>query len=260
MVDALPSSELKTALDWGDLILPASVLHELNLIVSWAEHQTNDAGLGPHFASGGYRALFHGAPGTGKTLAAALIGKRLGRPVHRVDLSMLVLKYIGETEKNLGRIFDEASEQGWVLFFDEADALFGTRTATPGSKDRHANQQAAYLLQRIEGFDGLAILAANLKSNIDNVFARRFQLLVGFPIPDAESRQQMWDRLLKHLPAVASDVDPIQLAADHELSLGSIANVVEGGVLEAHSRSSSELALQDILAALKREHARLGPF
>ncbi len=129
----------------------------------------------------GYRSLFYGPPGTGKTLAATLLGKRNQMDVYRVDLSMIVSKYIGETEKNLARVFDLAENREWILFFDEADALFGKRTSTQTSNDRHANQEVAYLLQRIEDFPGTVILATNLRSNIDEAFSRRFQSTIFFP-------------------------------------------------------------------------------
>jgi ATP-dependent 26S proteasome regulatory subunit len=129
----------------------------------------------------GHRALFHGPPGTGKTISAALVGKLAGRDVYRVDLSLIVSKYIGETEKNLARVFNRAEQRGWLLFFDEADALFGRRSDTRDAHDRYANQEVAYLLQRIESFDGITILASNLPDNLDDAFARRFESTVYFP-------------------------------------------------------------------------------
>ena len=123
----------------------------------------------------GYRALFHGPPGTGKTLTATLLGKHTGRPVFRIDLSRVVSKYIGETEKNLSRLFDKAEHKDWILFFDEADALFGKRTEIRDAHDKYANQEVAYLLQRIESYAGLVILATNQRGNIDEAFLRRFQ-------------------------------------------------------------------------------------
>ena len=130
----------------------------------------------------GFKALFHGLPGTGKTLTAMLIGKKTGLDIYRVDLSQMVSKYIGETEKNLAKVFDKAEHKNWILFFDEGDALFGKRTNTKDAHDRYANQQVSYLLQRIEEYDGLVILATNLKNNIDDAFLRRFQSIIHFPM------------------------------------------------------------------------------
>ena len=178
------------------------------------------------FLKAGYRALFYGPPGTGKTLAATLLGKKNGMEVYRVDLSMIVSKYIGETEKNLARVFDRAEHRNWILFFDEADALFGKRTSAQTSNDRHANQEVAYLLQRIEDFPGTVILATNLKSNIDEAFTRRFQSIVYFPMPDAELRAALWRSMLPERWLGDDAEELIALAAEAELSGGSIANAV----------------------------------
>jgi SpoVK/Ycf46/Vps4 family AAA+-type ATPase len=139
----------------------------------------------------GYRALFYGPPGTGKTLTAALLGQETGRDVYRIDLSLVVSKYIGETEKNLEKVFTMAQERKWILFFDEADALFGKRGKVKDAHDRFANQEVSYLLQRVEDFDGIVILASNDKDNIDTAFNRRFQAVVHFPMPGAAERQQL---------------------------------------------------------------------
>ena len=126
--------------------------------------------------------LFIGAPGTGKKTLAALIAQQSGKEVYRIDLSMIVSKYIGETEKNLSRVFDAAEHKNWILFFDEADALFGKRTDVRDAHDKYANQEVAYLLQRIEDYKGLVILATNMKNNIDDAFIRRFQTIIRFPL------------------------------------------------------------------------------
>ena len=162
-------------------------LEEINTWISSGKTIMEDWGLS-RFLKAGYRSLFYGPPGTGKTLAATLLGKKNRMDVYRIDLSMIVSKYIGETEKNLARVFDLAENRNWILFFDEADALFGKRTSTNTSNDRHANQEVAYLLQRIEDFPGIIILATNLRSNIDEAFSRRFQSVVYFPMPTPELR------------------------------------------------------------------------
>jgi SpoVK/Ycf46/Vps4 family AAA+-type ATPase len=128
------------------------------------------------------RILFIGAPGTGKKTLASFIGQQSGKEVYRIDLSMVVSKYIGETEKNLSKVFDAAEHKNWILFFDEADALFGKRTDVRDAHDKYANQEVAYLLQRIENYNGLVILASNMKNNIDDAFTRRFQMIINFPL------------------------------------------------------------------------------
>jgi len=146
--------------------------------------------------------------------------------VYRIDLSMIVSKYIGETEKNLARVFDLAENRNWILFFDEADALFGKRTSTNTSNDRHANQEVAYLLQRIEDFPGIIILATNLRSNIDEAFSRRFQSVVYFPMPTPELRAELWRKMLPTRWLGREADEMVALAAETELSGGSITNVV----------------------------------
>ena len=151
---------------------------------TWMAHQAEirtDPSLRRAFRKG-YRALFYGPPGTGKTLTVSVLGREHGRPVFRIDLSQLVSKYIGETEKNLSTVFRMAEHKGWILFFDEAESLFSKRTEVSDAKDRYANQETSYLLRRIEQFDGLVILATNLKPNIDRAFIRRFQSIVHFSI------------------------------------------------------------------------------
>ena len=146
----------------------------------------NDWGMAPKLRPG-YRSLFYGPPGTGKTMTACLLGKSTGRDVYKVDLSLVVSKYIGETEKNLARVFDQAQHKGWILFFDEADALFGKRSETRDAHDRYANQEVSFLLQRIETFDGIAILASNQRENLDDAFTRRFESIIYFPMPRPRS-------------------------------------------------------------------------
>ena len=133
--------------------------------------------------------LFYGPPGTGKTLTAGLLGNELEIDVYKVDISMVVSKYIGETEKNLELLFARAADKGWILFFDEADALFGKRTGVRDAHDKYANQEVSFLLQRIEDFNGLIILATNMKNNIDDAFIRRFNSIIRFPLPNAEERK-----------------------------------------------------------------------
>ena len=202
-----PARRIVTALDWEELLLDCDTLEALEEINAWMAHRhtiLEEWGL-KRFLKAGYRALFYGPPGTGKTLAATLLGKKNGMEVYRVDLSMIVSKYIGETEKNLARVFDRAEHRNWILFFDEADALFGKRTSD---------------------FPGTVILATNLKSNIDEAFTRRFQSIVYFPMPDAELRAALWRSMLPERWLGDDAEELIALAAEAELSGGSIANAV----------------------------------
>ncbi len=253
--DPFPAKELTTNLEWDDLVLAPETMTEISQIIAWLKHR-DELQTGIQLKPG-YRALFYGPPGTGKTQAAALIGKSVKLQVYRVDLSSIASKYIGETEKNLAWLFDAAEGKDWILFFDEADALFGKRSALGSSNDRYANQEVAYLLQRMENFPGLVVLASNLKSNIDPAFGRRFQATVNFPMPDAEQRYRLWQRALD-VPSfkLARDVDVSALAKDHALSGGSIANVVRRVQLLRSERTPREILRKDLLEAIKRELSR----
>lgn len=250
-----PAKRVVTPLEWEDVVLPYDVLEEVEEINVWiAQHQVilSDWGL-ERILKAGYRSLFYGPPGTGKTLMATLIGKRNGLDVYRVDLSMIVSKYIGETEKNLAKVFDMAENRNWILFFDEADALFGKRTSTNTSNDRHANQEVAYLLQRIEDFPGIVILATNLRSNIDEAFSRRFQSVIYFPMPDAELREELWRKMLPPAWLPGGGDKLIRQAAVHELSGGSISNVIRRCALRLLMRKEEKLTVGVIQAAVQKE-------
>lgn len=237
-----PAKRITTELNWEDMVLDYQVtteLEEINTWISSGKTIMEDWGLS-RILKAGYRSLFYGPPGTGKTLAATLLGKKNNMDVYRIDLSMIVSKYIGETEKNLAKVFDLAENRNWILFFDEADALFGKRTSTNTSNDRHANQEVAYLLQRIEDFPGMVILATNLRSNIDEAFSRRFQSVIYFPMPTEELRAEIWRKMLKGWPEDV-DEDLITMAAKTELSGGSIANVVRRCALATVNQKNQSL-------------------
>lgn len=249
-----PAKLITTPLEWKDMVLDYHTYEALEDINTWIEYQytiLEDWGL-KRILKPGFRALFYGPPGTGKTLAATLLGKKNHMDVYRVDLSMIVSKYIGETEKNLAKVFDLAENRNWILFFDEADALFGKRTSTNTSNDRHANQEVAYLLQRIEDFPGMVILATNLKSNIDEAFSRRFQSIIYFPIPDEELRTALWRNMLP-TQWLGEDVEElITMAAETELSGGSITNVVRRcAIMMTHQTKISKLMLQNCISIEK---------
>ena len=254
-----PAKRVTTELEWEDLVLDYRVAAELEEINTWiSSHRTvmEDWGLS-RYLKAGYRALFYGPPGTGKTLAATLLGKKNKMDVYRVDLSMIVSKYIGETEKNLARVFDMAENRNWILFFDEADALFGKRTSTNTSNDRHANQEVAYLLQRIEDFPGTVILATNLRSNIDEAFSRRFQSVVYFPMPTEELRRELWRNMLPEEWLGRQADGLVALAAETELSGGSITNVVRRCALQLVMSGRKTLDERTLKDALEKEKAKL---
>ncbi|MBW4706646.1 ATP-binding protein [Roseobacter sp. YSTF-M11] len=256
---SFPAQRLQTSLDWSDLVLPRDLHYSLGHIIAWLENRDrilSDWGLHKQFGKG-FKALFYGPPGTGKTLTASLLGKRTGMDVYRVDLSMVVSKYIGETEKNLGLVFDMAAEREWILFFDEADALFGARSATTSSNDRYANQEVAYLLQRIEDCESLVILATNLRSNIDDAFFRRFQMSVGFVKPDASQREQIWNNVLADVP-LADDVDVRHMASEFALVGGAISNVARTAAITALRRDSDTVTAEDFKHAITIEMRKEG--
>jgi SpoVK/Ycf46/Vps4 family AAA+-type ATPase len=204
-----------------------------------------------HTFKAGYKALFYGPPGTGKTFTATLLGKQFNRDVYRIDLSQVVSKYIGETEKNLEKIFQKAEDKNWILFFDEADALFGKRTSVSSAHDRYANQETSYLLQRIEDFNGLVILASNNKANIDQAFLRRFNAIVHFPIPDPVERLHLWKI---YLPANHGlNADELQnIANKYEVTGSTILNSIHNAAINAFALKRL-ITLNDLVESLKRE-------
>ena len=255
---SFPASQVHTSLDWEDLVLPQRTLRDLAPIRHYlAHHQDLDGRpeFGRH-ARRGYRALFHGPPGTGKTLTAGLIGKAADRLVFRVDLSMVISKYIGETEKNLAALFQKAENKGWILFFDEADALFGKRTDVKESKDRYANQETSYLLQRVEQYDGLVILATNFKRNMDKAFTRRFESIIHFPAPGAEERLRLWTSMWPAKLPPAPDVDLQQIAERFELTGAAIANLLRHATYETIAKGESQIDYNMILIAIRREYEK----
>ncbi|MDD3038135.1 ATP-binding protein [Bacteroides sp.] len=254
-----PAKRITTELEWEDMVLDYHVTMELEEINTWIASNKiimDEWGLA-RFLKAGYRSLFYGPPGTGKTLAATLLGKKNGMDVYRVDLSMIVSKYIGETEKNLAKVFDLAENRNWILFFDEADALFGKRTSTNTSNDRHANQEVAYLLQRIEDFPGMVVLATNLRSNIDEAFSRRFQSVIYFPMPTAELRAELWRKMLPEVWLGKNSEELIKQAAETELSGGSIANVVRRCALYLVHSDRVVLDSGTLRQALNKEKQKL---
>lgn len=255
-----PARYITTELDWDDLVLNQSTHQQIEEIRTWMEHGhtlLNGWGLKKKLRPG-YRCLFYGPPGTGKSMTACLLGKSTGRDVYRVDLSMVVSKYIGETEKNLSRVFEQAESRDWILFFDEADALFGKRTGVNDAHDRYANQEVSYLLQRIEIFDGIVILASNMKGNLDEAFTRRFESIIHFPMPKEEERLLLWKKGFSNKSVLENKVSLGQLASQYEISGGATMNIVRYSSLMALKRNSNEITLSDLEEGIKKELQKEG--
>jgi SpoVK/Ycf46/Vps4 family AAA+-type ATPase len=209
------------------------------------------------FGNPGVTALFAGDPGTGKTLAAEVIATEVGIDLMIVDLSRLVSKWIGETEKNLAEVFDAAERTQAVLLFDEADALFGKRTEVSDAHDRYANLETAYLLARLERFEGLAVLSTNLRQNIDPAFIRRLEFVVDFDGPETAERELLWRVHLPNRAPLAGDVDPAELAHLYELVGGHIRNAAVAAAFLA-AAEDQPVGRGHLLRAVRREYAKAG--
>ncbi len=253
-----PARKLFTTLQWEDLALTTQTATELNELKQWLETRDSIADWGiSRYVKKGYRALFYGPPGTGKTLAATLLGKHTGTEVFLVDLSMVVSKYIGETEKNLAALFNKARNKNWILFFDEADALFGKRTSVRDAHDKYANQEVAYLLQRVEDFPGLVILASNLKGNIDEAFLRRFQSVIHFPMPGPKERFLLWQKAFVAVPNPPETKLLQAFARKFELTGSNIVNAAHFACLRAAAEGKG-IAETDLLTGINRELKKEG--
>lgn len=264
------SRRTRPTLSWDELVLPRPLKQQLLMFEGMLRHREKvyeDWGMARKMATGrGIKALFSGASGTGKTMAASVLASRLGLDLFRVNLAALVSKYVGETEKNIDRIFREARASRSILLFDEADALFGKRAAVTRSADRYANMSTNYLLQRFEEFDGVVILTSNFPTAIDDAFSRRLHFLVAFPTPDETSRQELWrSRIPAEMP-LAEDVDLARLAR-FELSGGNITNAVttaaflaagRDGVTAEGERVEPRVGMLDFMRAIRWEQQKLG--
>ncbi|WP_333873267.1 ATP-binding protein [Methylobacter sp.] len=255
-----PAQLIEIGLSFDDLVLHPGTLKQVQEIQTFITHGPtlmHDWGM-KHKLRPGYRSLFYGPPGTGKTMTACILGKVTGRDVYKVDLSQVVSKYIGETEKNLGKVFDQAEHRDWILFFDEADALFGKRSGIQDAHDRYANQETAFLLQRLECFDGIAILASNWRDNLDEAFARRFETMIYFPLPRPEERLRLWRQGFSNKARLAADIDLQKIAKEHELAGGAILNAVRYASLQALARDSDTIVLDELLQGIRKEYAKTG--
>ncbi|MGC9347766.1 MAG: ATP-binding protein [Anaerolineae bacterium] len=247
--------------DWDDIILPEdqlALLHELIDTVRGRPQVLDAWGLDRKLTSSrGVTVLFSGPPGTGKTMAAEIIAAALGLDLYKIDLSTIVSKYIGETEKNIERIFREAEQSNAILFFDEADALFGKRSEVRDSHDRYANIEISYLLQRMEAYDGVTILATNLRGNLDEAFTRRLQFAVNFPFPEAEDRLRIWHTLFPDSVPSSPDIDFNYLAEHFRLAGGNIRNIILSAAYLAVA-DGQHITMAHLLHGTRRELQKMG--
>ncbi|GAB6897067.1 ATP-binding protein [Kineosporia succinea] len=252
----------RTEVTLDDVVLPASTRQGLEEMISWGRRRDAVLAQGPLMGKGrgrGLAALFAGSSGTGKTLAAQAVAGSLGLDLYQVDLASVVDKYVGEAEKRLARIFETAERLNCVLFFDEADSLFGSRTAVQDAHDRYANLEVSYLLQRLEQFDGLVVLATNLRGNLDVAFTRRLHFILTFPEPDPAGRAALWQTHLRHVAAFDLD-DPVDLAAlaSVELTGGIIRNAVLSAAFAAYDDGAGLVGQRHLTAAVQRELRKMG--
>jgi AAA+ superfamily predicted ATPase len=256
-----PAQRLYTNLHWDDLWVKSETRNRLDEISNWLKHESEvrqDWKLDRHLKNG-FRCLFYGPSGTGKTLAATILGNHLDLEVYRIDLSTVVSKYIGETSKNLNALFNAAEHKRWVLFFDEGDALFGKRTEAGDGADKnahYANQEVAFLLQRIENYNGLVIVATNLKNNIDPAFSRRFQQMVYFGPLDKEQAIKFWEHHWSSLVSREERIDFSRIVTEYPLSQASIVNVIQRVTFLAVSRGDKLVSLADLIRCLKDEQMK----
>ena len=246
---------------WADMILPedrTAQLEEIVASVRWRSRVMEDWGVGRKLASGqGITVLFAGSPGTGKTMAAGIIAAELGLELYKIDLSGVVSKYIGETEKNLEKIFQEAGNSNAILFFDEADAIFGKRSEVHDAHDRYANIEISYLLQRMDAYDGVTILATNLRANLDEAFTRRLQFAVDFPFPDEADRLRIWQTLFPQEVPHAPDLDFARMARRYKLAGGNIRNILQGAAFLA-AADGGLVTMEHLVHSARRELQKMG--
>lgn len=255
------AQEVKTAWSMDDIVLAAGTRRNLQEVLAYASqrHQVIEEWgfAAKNQNSRNLCVLFYGPSGTGKTMAASILANELNLGLYKIDLANVISKYIGETEKHLAQLFDQAEAMNIVLFFDEAESLFSKRTETRDAHDRYANLQTGYLLQRIESYPGIVILSTNLLGNIDKAFTRRFKFMIEYPFPDQAQRLQLWRNAFPANAPLAADLDFELLAARAPLSGGSINNIALGAAFLAASAGRA-LSFDDVLQATEREYGKLG--
>ena len=246
---------------WDDMVLPPDRKQQLLEICNWARYRAlvyEEWGFDRKLSLGkGLNVLFAGPPGTGKTMAAEILAGELGLDLYKLDLAGVVSKYIGETEKNLARIFAEAETSNAILFFDEADALFGKRTEVRDAHDRYANIETGYLLQRMEEYEGIAILATNLKKNLDEAFVRRMHFMLEFPLPSEQDRRRIWERIWPKDAPLSHELDLDLVAARFQITGGNIRNVALSAAFLA-ARDGKVITMGHLWQAMRREYQKMG--
>jgi SpoVK/Ycf46/Vps4 family AAA+-type ATPase len=255
------AQRLDLPFEWNDLVLPPVTIRRLRDIVHAIRDRHlvfGDWGFSRRSGGFGLRILFAGPSGTGKTMAAATIAHELGVDIYRIDISQTVSKYIGETEKNLDKIFHAATHANAILFFDEADALFGKRSEVKDAHDRYSNIETAYLLQKLEEYQGVVFLASNLSRNIDSAFSRRLNFVVDFPPPDKQDRERLWRLMLASGAPVSNDVDIAFLAAQFPLTGGDIRNVTLDAAFLAARSDERSVTMKSLIVALGRQVTKQG--
>jgi MoxR-like ATPase len=257
----LLAQKVSAAHEWHDLILPPRPLQQLREVCASYRRRSqvySAWGFERRLSLGkGLNVLFCGPSGTGKTMAAGVLARDLGLDMYKIDLSTVVSKYIGETEKQLSRIFRQAQSSNAILFFDEADALFGKRSEVKDAHDRYANVETAYLLQKMEEYEGVVILATNFRKNMDDAFVRRMHHIVEFPPPDAEARERIWRGMLPPGAPVAEDLDFRFVARQFELAGGSIRNIVLAAAFLAADEGRA-IHMEHLILATSRELQKMG--
>ena len=255
------SRKIHPQFTWDQLVLPEDPLHqlqELSAQVKFRNRVMKDWGFERKLSLGkGISALFSGPSGTGKTMSAEIIANDLGLDLYKIDLSAVVSKYIGETEKNLNRVFTEAEYSNAILFFDEAEALLGKRSEVKDAHDRYANIEIAYLLQKMEEYEGITILATNLRQNIDEAFTRRIRFIIEFPFPDARYRQGIWEGIWPEDIPLAPDIDLAYLARKFEVTGGNIRNIALTAAFYA-AEQQQPVTMMHLLQAARRELQKMG--
>jgi AAA+ superfamily predicted ATPase len=246
---------------WTDIVLPRDQLNQLREICNYVKHHQlvyGEWGFDHKLSLGkGLNVLFAGPSGTGKTMAAEIIANELGLDLYKIDLATVVSKYIGETEKNLDKIFREAEDSNSILFFDEADAIFGKRSEVRDSHDRYANIEIAYLLQKMEEYQGIVILATNLRKNLDESFARRMHFSAEFPFPEEGDRYRIWQKAFPKEAPLAENIDLAFMARQFKMTGGNIKNIALSAAFLA-AEDGGSITMEHLIRATKREYQKMG--
>lgn len=252
---SFPATKVETLLDWDDLVLSDVTLNSLKDLEYWLKFESElfkNNSISKKIKKG-YKVIFYGPSGTGKSLVAGLIGKKYDYDVYRVDVSQLSSKYIGETEKNIANLFNQAKNKKWILFFDEGESLFSKRSNSGSNNEKYSNQQVGFLLQMIEDFPGVLILATNLKGNMDDAFLRRFQKMIYFEAPDTEYRKVLWEKAFENTMPISEDIDFSAIAKSFDLVGGQIVNVVKQVLLRTKGQKQVEISKNILLHYIHEE-------